>query len=326
MTSTTDAAGHPDVDEISDLTEGLLPPSRSEDVQRHVDSCELCADVHSSLEEIRGLLGSLPGQTRMPVDVAERIDAALAAEALLSSTVPPQTTSPEDAAESGEGESDTSAVDVSRETSTAAPTAASPTSAPTAPADRPAGHPRGKTGPGRGSRGRAGRRRTITLGAVFTAAAIGIGSLLIQSLGGADEPGKATQQPSDSVLAFSEGKLEGQVTDLLSQRAVPQSSPSTMSSFDVRSSPDTPRSNAPLREETNVGVTVPECIKKGIGRFDAPLAAEQGTYEGTDAYLVVLPHETDTTQVSAYVVDAACARQQTGPAGKVLLTHSYARH
>ncbi|MFF2850003.1 hypothetical protein ACFVT5_27255 [Streptomyces sp. NPDC058001] len=75
-----------------------------------------------------------------------------------------------------------------------------------------------------------------------------------------------------------------------------------------------------------MGVTVPECIKKGIGRFDAPLAAEQGTYEGTDAYLVVLPHETDMTRVSAYIVDAACVRQQTTSTGKVLLAHSYARH
>ena len=77
MTSTTDMAGHPDVAEISDLTEGLLEPSRTADIQRHLDECELCADVHASLEEIRGLLGSVPGPTRMPADVAERIDAAL---------------------------------------------------------------------------------------------------------------------------------------------------------------------------------------------------------------------------------------------------------
>ena len=68
MTSTTDTAEHPDVAEISDLTEGLLPPSRTADVRRHLDECELCADVHASLEEIRGLLGTLPGPPRMPDD------------------------------------------------------------------------------------------------------------------------------------------------------------------------------------------------------------------------------------------------------------------
>lgn len=54
MTSTTDMAGHPDVAEISDLTEGLLAPSRTADVRQHLDECELCADVFASLEEIRG--------------------------------------------------------------------------------------------------------------------------------------------------------------------------------------------------------------------------------------------------------------------------------
>ena len=94
MTSTTDMAGHPDVTEISDLTEGLLPPSRTADVRRHLDECELCADVYTSLEEIRGLLGSVPGPTRMPADVAGRIDAALAAEALLDATAPDVTDAP----------------------------------------------------------------------------------------------------------------------------------------------------------------------------------------------------------------------------------------
>ena len=88
MTSTTDTAGHPDVAEISDLTEGLLPASRTADVRRHLDECELCADVLASLEEIRGLLGTLPGPPQMPADVAGRIDAALAAEALLQATAP----------------------------------------------------------------------------------------------------------------------------------------------------------------------------------------------------------------------------------------------
>ena len=72
MTSTTDMAGHPDVAEISDLAEGLLPPARSTELRRHLDDCELCADVYTSLEEIRGLLGTLPGPPRMPADVAGR--------------------------------------------------------------------------------------------------------------------------------------------------------------------------------------------------------------------------------------------------------------
>lgn len=60
MTSTADTEQHPDVSEISDLTDGLLSPSRTAEVREHLDSCALCADVHASLEEIRGLLGTLP--------------------------------------------------------------------------------------------------------------------------------------------------------------------------------------------------------------------------------------------------------------------------
>ena len=82
MTSTTDTdREHPDVAEISDLTEGLLSavphrgrapaPRRVRALRRRL----------ASLEEIRGLLGTLPGPHRMPADVAGRIDAALAAEA-----------------------------------------------------------------------------------------------------------------------------------------------------------------------------------------------------------------------------------------------------
>ncbi|NEC16498.1 hypothetical protein G3I34_30370 [Streptomyces sp. SID8014] len=88
MTDATGDAGHPDVAEISDLAEGLLAPPRSGEVRSHLDACALCADVRSSLEEIRGLLGTLPGPIRMPADVAGRIDAALAAEALLGTMEP----------------------------------------------------------------------------------------------------------------------------------------------------------------------------------------------------------------------------------------------
>ncbi len=38
MTSTADMTQHPDVSEISDLTEGLLSPSRSADLRQHLDS------------------------------------------------------------------------------------------------------------------------------------------------------------------------------------------------------------------------------------------------------------------------------------------------
>jgi hypothetical protein len=84
--------GHPDIADISALAEGLLSPERSADVRAHVSGCTLCGDVETSLQEIQGALGTLPGPTRMPADVAGRIDAALAAEALLDASSPSSST------------------------------------------------------------------------------------------------------------------------------------------------------------------------------------------------------------------------------------------
>ncbi|MFI8188464.1 anti-sigma factor family protein [Streptomyces sp. NPDC085946] len=302
MTS-TDTAGHPDVTELSDLAEGLLPPSRTTDVRRHLAGCDLCADVYASLEEIRGLLGTLPGPPRMPADVAGRIDAALAAEALLQSRAADTT----DTA-AGAGVSPPSGDDgapVSRET---------PSSA-----DRPAGHPRSSsTGPGRKGRNRAGRRRIAVLGAVFTVAALGLGSMLLSSLDdGKDTPAVQGQQ-SASPDTFSEGTLGKQVSTLLAQSRREGGGPRTPDSFGRESGPSV---NSPkiLKE-----LPVPGCVREGIGRGDPALAVDKGTYKGREALLVVLPDASDDTRVVAYIVDATCVDHpsSTGP-GKVLLERSY---
>jgi len=278
VTSTTDTAGHPDVTEISDLTEGLLTPSRTADVERHLDECVLCTDVYTSLEEIRGLLGTMPAPVRMPDDIADRIDAALASEA-----------------------------DVSRETSAPADRLA----------DRPTGHAHAATGPGRKDRARRGRRRTIVLSTVFTAAALGLGSLLVSSLG--DD----STQP-EAASTFSGQKVETQVAELLKGGKVKNSPRSGGPSVGIESHPSEPGTNEHDGLIFNVP-TVPDCVMKGIGRKGASvLGVKEGTYNGTDAYLVLLPAANDDTRVTAYVVDSACVKQPSVP-GEVLLTQSYAR-
>ncbi|ORT57771.1 zf-HC2 domain-containing protein [Streptomyces sp. CB03238] len=302
MTSTTDTTQHPDVSEISDLTEGLLPPSRTADVRAHLDSCELCADVRSSLEEIRGLLGTLPGPARMPADIAERIDAALAAEALLDATAPAEATE-----------------HVSRETS---PATATPEPIPAdRPADRPAGRPRTATGPGRGRPARR-RRRTAVLYAVFGAAALGVSVLLFQAVqpSGDDPAGSKTVDTAVSAphnRTFSGSAVEDRVEALLAAEKPPKA---------PRSEKQQPPSvDNPSTMTADEGVTVPSCIQNGTGRSDQALAAEPGTYEGRPAYLVVLPHATDPSQVQAYVLDASCITTQKSSKADVLLTHAYPR-
>ncbi|MDQ1027738.1 anti-sigma factor RsiW [Streptomyces umbrinus] len=311
MTSTTDKAGHPDVEEISDLTEGLLPPTRTADVRRHLDDCTLCADVYDSLEEIRGLLGTLPGPPRMPDDVAGRIDAALAAEALLNATILEDDAtgalSSVGASRPLPDEGDDGR-HVSRETSTAG--------------ERPAGRPRAATGPGRANRPRRVRRRTAVLSAMFTAAALGLGGLLFQSLGNNasdnDSPSASPNQ-SDSANTFAEGKLKGQVTDLLTKADKKKDGgPRTSNPYGTQSTEGPHIFNTP-------SVSVPGCITQGIGRDAEPLAFKEGSYEGKEAYLVVLPDASDTARVTAYVVDSACVDKPSISAGKVLLERTYAR-
>ncbi|MCX4675790.1 hypothetical protein OG413_10805 [Streptomyces sp. NBC_01433] len=320
MTSTADTAQHPDVSEISDLTEGLLSPSRTAEVRSHVDSCSLCGDVRTSLEEIRGLLGTLPGPQPMPEDIAGRIDAALAAEALLDSTVPG------------------SPADVSRETSSStedpAPQATDLPDQRTdlSRADRPAGRPRAATGPGRNPSRR--RRRAVIIGTAVGAAVITMSALLLQQL----QPSRdttSTQADSgagraeSSAQSFSEDTLEGRVQGLLSSTAASES-PSgqkqqpeagTKSTNEVGASD----SSAPRRPLRTPVVTVPPCVQQATGRNTPALALAEGHYQGTDAFLVVLPHATDTTRVQAYVVDATCVDATPKAKGRLLLTHSYNR-
>ena len=298
MTSTTDTAGHPDVAEISDLTEGLLPPDRSTAVRRHLDACGLCADVETSLEEIRGLLGSMPAPGSMPDDVAARIDAALAAEALLSSTA--------------EG----TAEHVSRETSTSRGT---PTSA-----DRPAGRPRGGTGPGRSGSERGRRRRVLVLGAVLTAAVLGAGTLVLQSRDGNSTHTTARETSTASADTFSGDSVQNQVRSLLTEQEDPhRGSMRPRAGSDAPSSPNGSTDGPHTFMQTSI--PVPGCVRQAISRSDEVLGAKPGSYAGRPAYLVVLSDTHDSKQVTAYVVDATCMRQQPTSAGKVLLTRSVAR-
>ncbi|MER6258169.1 hypothetical protein ABT203_00950 [Streptomyces sp900105245] len=309
MNSSTDTAGHPDVAEISDLTEGLLPPDRSSDIRRHLDSCKLCADVHASLEEIRGLLGSAAGAERMPDDVAGRIDAALAAEALLSATTP-DTGDAElfGAAPAAHTEDEGH---VSRET--------------TAPSGRPAGHPQAATGPGRKGRERGRRRRRVALGAVLTAAVLGAGSLVLQSFQDHSSDTTAHGHPTASAEPFSGNSVQSQVADLLAGKKTRQGTGTQSPDGSLGTKQNTPGSTESANTLIQSNVPVPDCVRQALRRSDTVLGAKTGTYDGKAAYLVVVRDAEDSARVMAYVVDAACAGQQPASVGKVLLKQSFPR-
>ncbi|MEU5210910.1 hypothetical protein [Streptomyces sp. NPDC020742] len=306
MTSTTGMGEHPEVSEISELTDGLLSPSRAADLRQHLAGCALCEEVHASLEEIRALLGTLPGPARMPADVAGRIDAALAAEALLDRTPPGSVTAVS-------RETVSAPADVSRETGTAPATRSTPS--------RPAGRPKGASGPGRQTPGRPRARRwpRILLGTAAAAAVLSFGGLLIQNAAldgaqGSHQHG-TTARPEKSTLGaggLTEATLGSHVQALLTSKGAHKTP-----DIGARSSPD-----SPLRGSAS---TVPSCVRHGIGRPETPLASSPTRYQGKDAYLVVLPDPADAQRVSAYVVASSCVSATPPVPGKVLLSHSYAR-
>ncbi|WP_030153180.1 anti-sigma factor family protein [Streptomyces sp. NRRL S-244] len=308
MTPTTGTIRHPDVSEISDLTEGLLSPVRTAEVRRHLGDCPLCADVHASLEEIRGLLGTLPGPPRMPSDIAGRIDAALAAEALLDSTAPRAEPVP--------------APDVSRETSPAAPSGPG--------AGRPAGHPTGATGPGR----RRARRRIAVIAGLAGAAACALGIFLAGNLLGTGSPDTAARRSATSTAAaapadgtYTAQGLQDNVRRLLASgpgaKTLPQEEQPN-NTYGLENTTPSPGLAPGDGNRTNAS-SVPACVQDATGRPDTPLAAERGSYQGTEVYLLVLPHPGDSARVDAYLVGAACTDTPSTVPDKPLLTRTYPR-
>lgn len=310
--TTNSTETHPEVNEISDLTEGLLPASRARSVRAHLAGCELCSDIHQSLEDIRSTLGTLPDAERMPDDVAERIDAALAAESLLATQQP---------------------TPVSRETTAAEPAPVSRETTPThgftsaRPVPRSSTRPgttrRGSTRPntGRPSGRRSGRTRRlrVLLSTAGALAALGLGGVVFQAMtGDGSDNESASQQNAHSGDAQAGPELERRVQHLLAAQAG-GSKPDPGLSAESRDPNDT----APLAGGPR---TVPTCVREALDRREAPLAAEPGQpYDDRPTYLVLLPHPGDSGRVDAYVVDSTCTTETGSGAGEVLTKRTYTK-
>lgn len=312
-TGATGTIGHPDVSEISELAEGLLSPSRTAEVRRHLGDCPLCADVRASLEEIRALLGTLPGPARMPVDISGRIDAALAAEALLDSTTPHGDSGPGHPDREASG---THSPDVSRETP--------PGPLGESGALRPSGHPAGPTGPGR----RRARRRIALAGGLLAACAAGV---MVFGLMSGDRPAQDASARSDASAArsgsgtpeYTAQGLPGMVRELLAaggrgDKAAEEGN----KTLGVENDPPAQPSLAPA---DGLELQAPACVQEATGRTETPLGFEPGTYKGQDVFLIVLPHPGDRAAVDAYLVGSACVGDPSAAPGKPLLTRTYPR-
>lgn len=318
MTSSPDSRPHPDVTEISDLTEDLLAPERAVEVRLHLAECPLCADVLVSLTEISSLLGELTADEQMPADVADRIDAALAAEA----------------ATDDNGRPDVPQRDVPRGTS---PSGAS--RVPRGTSAAPAGRPTTDTGPGRSDRSdRRRRRRAFTLAAGWAVGVLALGGIVYgvvsagqnSSSSDASASSAAGAKRSDSTRAT--GSIADQVRQLLADpyspnragggsTTAPNDGVSPMFNGTGQGTGSTP-SNGEDQSQGHVVADAPSCVFKATHRTQAPLAVGKDRYQGTDSYLVVLPHPADSGLVDAFVVDASCSADAPGT---VLFQGTYPR-
>lgn len=70
---------------------------------------------------------------------------------------------------------------------------------------------------------------------------------------------------------------------------------------------------------------VPQCVEQGTGDPGVLLAAEEGSFKERKVYLLVVSDASNTTKVTAYIVDASCEKQTSPSPGKLLLTRSYVR-
>lgn len=291
--------GHPEVDDISAFTEGLLAPEAAAALRAHLTGCTLCADVRASLEEIRSALGTLPGPAPMPEELSGRIDAALAAEALLDATTP----APADGR-------------VPRETTAARRRVAtrSVVSRETTPG-RPPGRARVSTGPAGRPRAR-GRRRAAFVTAACAVVALGVGGVLVHQ--------STTDDGSRAQTSAQDAGLKHHVQQLLAATKHSPAITKRGSSAPAQNSGQAP--SAPMPLAGGGPTSVPSCIRAAIHRSQTPLAVDERTsYHGRPAYLVVLPHPGTTHRVDVYLVDPSCTTGAAQDPGKVILTRTYAR-
>jgi hypothetical protein len=118
---------------------------------------------------------------------------------------------------------------------------------------------------------------------------------------------------------FSGSALGSRVQSLLAAAPTHEAAPRIEKAPSLQSDPTT------MSPKDASDAAVPACIQQGTGRTDGPIAAERGTYEGVNAFLVLMTHAKDSTQVQAYVVDAACVDGAANSPGELLLTESYPR-
>ncbi|MDH6127660.1 hypothetical protein [Kitasatospora sp. GP82] len=294
-TAAEGADPHPDIDLLADLAEDLVAPDEVPALQRHLADCPDCAETYSALAEVRDLLGAAEAPP-LPADVAERIDAALAAEAAGLRTPTPRVTQSEEL--SGPPAPSRSAPAAARSLS-APPRRPASGTGPDAPAAPGAG-------PGRSGRRRRGR---LLLGAAAVIAVLGLGGLLVQQnqqTGRADgASAAATHQAADrqhpavapGIPVFQDDQLADQVHQLMAAQATPKA-PSAAAQPEGANTPEL---------SGRLPAAVPDCLSSATGHStDTPLAVSHGRYGSAEVTALVYPLPDRPGSLDVYLVTPSC--------------------
>lgn len=167
-------------------------------------------------------------------------------------------------------------------------------------------------------------RRRWHRGLVLTVSAMavlgfgGLGAALMESSSGqADKASADAVGAKDSVAGQSDERSEA--ADSLRTQVQQLLTGTTASRIQGK-----PTGQSPLMD---VNGAPPSCVLRAIGRPDdsSPLAARRGVYEGSDSYLVLLPHPGDRSLVDAFVVDASCTAATPSGTGTLLREETYPR-
>ncbi len=269
MTSTADRADttqHPDVSEISDLAEGLLSPSRSAAVRRHVDGCPSARTCGPPWR--RSGACSAPCRGRPGCPSRSRAGSMPPSPPKHSSTPPPL-------AATHATTTATTATVVFHVKHRIPPWGLLPSLPGLGPPRR---------APPRGHRPRSPRRprRRIalfsTIGAAFGAAILGTSLYLSQAGdmagdGVANGVRRADASAEVAAAPFSGSPVEERVQDLLSKDRTLRTPQGV--------GPESMSSDTGTTSRRSGDGTVPACVLAGTGRTDPVLAHERGEYRGS---------------------------------------------
>lgn len=272
--------GHPDDATLSGLDAEVFDEATASQLRAHVDSCAQCSATLRSVADVRQQLAALPAP-RMPQSVARRLEEAIRGEQRVRATASLPTPRPPTQSTPAHG------------TPTQPPPPAIPTQ----------GNVRSMEA-ARARKSRTTRWMSAVAAGVVVLAA---GSFaIVNAVNDDDKTGTLGIAPGDKNGEEPDGNPPG-------PELVPQFSESTMPdnvSAIIKQAPVTADNSEVAGKMANPAARN-GCASKLVNDGRSPIAVQEGTYDGDEAYAFVFPDEADDSLVDVWVVSPSCSTDFT---------------